>query len=371
MITFYLLLLIPFVFALCIKFGFHKSISWLEMFSMLIVSSILISVVYWAGIYSETADTLLINGQVTAKEMNRVHCRHSYPCNCRTRCSGSGKSRSCSTVCDTCYVHSFDNDWDVHTTIGDWRINTIDSQGLKEPPRWTSIKKLDPVTKSESYVNYVKAVPESLFNFDMKLVQEFKGSVPKYPIDIYDYYRVNRLLVENTDTSGKVIFQMPDSIAWNNDLSLILGELGPSKQVNAVIVVTKQSNSMYSKALQASWIGGKKNDVVVVIGTPEYPKIRWVTVFGWAKNDIFNVQLRDDIREIGVVDRTKIIPAIKANILKSYVRKPMEEYEYLKEQIEPPLWVSILAIILSLISLGWLTYYFNKIDLGKELFGWK
>lgn len=317
-------------------------------------------IVYWSGVYSQTSDTLVVNGQVTSKEMNRVSCRHDYQCNCRTRCSGSGKNRSCSTVCDTCYEHSFDNDWDVHTTIGGYTISTIDRQGLKEPPRWTQVKKTDPVSRTEWYVNYVKAVPESLFNFNMKLLQDFKEGRPAYPLTIYDYYNIDRFI-----TSGVAVI---DASQWNKDLSLILGELGPSKQVNAVVVVTKQSNAMFAKAMQASWIGGKKNDVVVVIGAPEYPNVAWVEVFGWSKNALFNVQLRDDILAIGTVDRLKIVPAIRTNIVKSYVRKPMAEYEYLKDQIEPPMWVTILAIVLSIMSLGGMTYYFHGIDLNGELF---
>ena len=360
MITFYILLLIPFIFALIIKFVLHKSISFVEMFSMVTVTTLIISATYQAGVYGETHDTLIINGLVTSKAKERVSCRHSYQCHCHTRCSGFGETRSCSQICDTCYEHSFDNDWNAYTTIGTWTISTIDRQGLNGPLRWKDIKSGDPVSKTESYVNYVKAVPESLFNFNMKLVEDFKGGIPAYPIDIYDYYKINRIVLDGVN--------VPDVSQLNTDLSKVLGALGPTKQVNAVIVITKHKSAMYAKVLQASWIGAKKNDVIIVIGADEYPKIAWVSVFGWAKHDIFNVQLRDELKEIGVVDRTKIISAIYTNIQKNYVRKPMAEYEYLKDQIEPPMWVSILAIVLSLVSLGFMAFQFHKFDLWDKLF---
>lgn len=359
MITFYLLLLIPIFFGLFVKLVLHKTISWLEMFSMIVITSILMAVVYWTGMYSETRDTLVINGQVTSKEMKQVNCRHSYDCHCYTTCSGSGKNRSCTRHCSTCYDHSFDQDWLVHTTIGSWDISTVDRQGLKEPARWTRVKLHEPVSKTESYVNYVKAVPESLFNFNDDLLENNKEGKPIYPLQIYDLYKIDRFIGQ-----GVAVI---DDAQWKDDIAYMLGDIGVAKQVNVVVVATKQTSANYAKALQTSWIGGKKNDVVVVIGTPEYPKIAWVSVFSWSKNEMLNVQLRDDIREIGVMDRFKIVPAIRSNVVKSFVRKPMAEFEYLKDQIEPPAWVIVLTIILSLLSLGGMTYWFNRFDLWKTI----
>lgn len=363
MITFYILLVIPIIFALLIKFVFHATLSFLEMFSMLIVTSIIVAIVYWAGIYGETADAQILNGRVTSKAMERVSCRHDYDCNCRTECSGSGESRSCSTVCDTCYEHSYDQDWDVLTTIGTWTIDPIDRQGLKEPPRWTQVKMNEPVSKRVPYVNYVKAVPESLFNFNLAQIEKFKNDIPAYPLNVYDYYKLDRVIV----LGGQKPLTIKEYGEWKNDFSNMLGQIGPSKQVNGVLVFTSQSSSMYAKALQASWLNGKKNDVIIVMGVPEYPKVSWVSVFGWSKNDLFNVKLRDALLEIGEVDRIKMLPVIRENIEKYFVRRPMAEYEYLKDQIEPPLWVSALAIVLALIAMGGLTYQFNRIDLWDEM----
>lgn len=365
MVTFYILLLIPIVWGIFAKFGLHKTISWFEMFSMIAVTSVLITVVYWSGTYSQMYDQQVLNGHVTAKESTHVHCRHSYDCNCRNvvSCSGSGNSRSCSSmrVCDTCYEHSYDIDWDVHTTIGNWTIDTIDRQGLKEPPRWTIVKLSDPVSKTDSYVNYVKAVPESLFNVVPVIKDRYKGMLPNYPIGIYDYYKVDRFITNGVTVS--------DAALWNSDIAYMLGQIGASKQVNVIVIITSQKDSAYSKALQAAWIGGKKNDAVIVIGAPNYPKIEWVDVFAWSKNNIFNVQLRDDIFGAGEVKREVIVPLINKNMIKNYVRRPMAEFAYLKDQIEPPSWVIYLTIILSLCSMFGLTILFHRVDLIEVLSG--
>lgn len=358
MITFYLLVLIPIIFACVAKFMLRKTISWLEMFSMIFVSSLLMGGVYFAGLYCETSDVEAINGLVTDKSIVRVHCTHSYSCNCSQTCS-SGKTRSCSTHCDTCYDHSFDQNWYVHSTIGTFTINTIDRQGLREPQRWTTVKQHDPVSRAQTYVNYVKAVPESLFNFNIALIHNYTNSIPLYPLDVYDYYRVNRFIADGV--------QVSDAPVWNDSISRMVGALGPTKEVNAIVVVTKQSDSLYARAIQASWLGGKKNDVVVIIGAPNYPNIAWVDVFSWSTNSLFDVKLRDDILSIGSVQRESVIAAMTNNITAAYHRKSMKEFEYLKDQIEPPTWVIITAIILSVLSLAVLGYYFNKIDLYKEL----
>src|SRR5574342_424492 len=119
-----------------------------------------------AGIVScaNTHDVEVWNGVVTGKEQNTVSCSHSYQCNCRQSCTGSGKNQSCTTVCDTCYEHSHDYDWDVYTSINDTiTIDRVDRQGVNEPSLWTAVKMGEPVSVTHSYKNYIKASPGTLF----------------------------------------------------------------------------------------------------------------------------------------------------------------------------------------------------------------
>ena len=41
-----------------------------------------------------------------------------------------------------------------------------------------------------------------------------------------------------------------------------------------------------------------KNDVVVVMGTPSYPRIDWVQVLSWTDVELFKVQLRDELMDL-------------------------------------------------------------------------
>lgn len=318
--------------------------------STTIASLILVFTVYTLGTANMLADTEILNGRVTSKQPEKVGCRHSYSCNCRPSCSGSGKSRSCTEVCDTCYEHSYDIDWDVYSTIGLWTIQTIDRQGLREPPRWTKTIVGEPVSKKHSYSNYIKASPQSIFNSAAHTLIEFKGKLPLHPIEIYDYWHTNRLILDG------VILDEAEKINWNTGIAELLKDIGGKKQVNTVVVLTNNSNSLWANALQTEWMGGKKNETVIVIGVKKYPEISWVHVFSWAQSDIFNIKLRDDIRDIGTLDRSRVLQVTYNNIDKYFSRKPMKTYQYLESELEPDLWILILAVVLGVVPFGFYLY---------------
>ena len=346
-----LLILLPvFIIPWITKLIWPRAISWVEIGSAFGVGVMLTLVVYFCGVVSLTHDVEILNGQVTSKSRDKVSCRHSYQCNCHTSCSGSGKSQSCSEHCDTCYEHSYDVDWVVHSNVTDCRIQTIDRQGLNEPPRWTQVKTGDPFSATHSFTNYVKAVPESLFHAN--LTHKFDALVPEYPDGIYDYYKLNRAIA--------VGVPVPDISQWNADISDILRSLGPSKQANVIVIFVNTSDESYLHALEGKWIGGKKNDIIVILGVTKYPKIDFVAISSWTDAQLFKVQLRDDITAVGTVDRVKIIQVIQTNTAKAFQRKHMKDFEYLKSQIEPPTWVLILAVLLGIIASIATTYFVHR-----------
>ena len=100
-----------------------------------------------------------------------------------------------------------------------------------------------------------------------------------------------------------------------------------------VLVITNKEDS-YTKTLQSAWLNGKKNDIVIVIGSKVYPTIDWVDVFGWSNVDIVNVKTRDDIKDYGKID-TKVIDIATDNINKYWQRKHMSDFKYLQKEIEP------------------------------------
>ena len=345
----------------CIAFAFlifgGKKITLVEFGAQMAIQTIAMALIVYGISSMNTSDTQIINGVVTGKERVRVHCRHSYQCNCYTTCSGSGKNRSCSRHCSTCYEHSHDVDWDVKSTVGTFSINTLDRQGLQEPPRWTSTKIGEPVATTDSYENYVKGSPDSLFRHQ-GLVEKYKGKLPNYPSNVYDYWHIDRLV-----TVGVTI---PDAGQWNRDLERINGYLGPKKQVNVVIVVVKNMPTDYFQALEQHWIGSKKNDVAAVISVDNDNNIQWVETMAWTRDKMAEVVVSDNIRKIGKLDREAIINGIATGVDASYVRKPMKDYEYLASSITPTFGQWVFAMVFGFILSIGLGIFMYKNDITDD-----
>lgn len=325
MIFFAGVFLIPLVVAV-VAYYLSKEITWRELLAQvgvqLIIAVASALIVYHANTHDE-----VWTGVVTSKQRETVSCSHSYPCNCRQQCTGSGKNQSCSTVCDTCYEHLWDYDWAVNFSTGDkLDIDRVDRQGTREPPRFTAVKIGEPAAIEHGYTNYVKAAPDSLFR-RQGLIEKYKEQLPKYPGEVYDYYRIDRFV-----TVGMTV---RDRAKWNSDIFTLNAEIGGKWQADVAVVLTKGKPREWFYALEEHWLGGKKNDVIVVINQGS-DGIEWVETMAWVKDPIFKVKLRDAIMtDPKVVTPERIVPIIRSTVITSYQRKPMAEYEYLRSSIRP------------------------------------
>lgn len=352
-----MLLLVPVCLALTVKLVFRRTIHWVEA-SALVGAGVL---VIFGGLYAASAykmrDTLVMNGEVTGKKYENVSCSHSYSCNCRTKSDGSQD-------CDTCYEHPYDRDWIVMTDIGDIEISRVDRRGMKEPSRWTGVVKGEPVSQEASYQNYIKASPYSLY-------AKTDTDKPAYPIpsypSVFDYYRIQRVKTVGT------VPGFASAEAWNAGLNDHLRRLGPSKQVNLNVIVTSFGPE-YGTFLESAWLGGKKNDVTVVIGSKQWPVVDWVYAFTYAKstgNEQLVIELREALKAPHSVDSPELATGdIARLVLRHFHRTPMENFKYLADEIAPS--AVMIAWIISALAfvLSFLTYLFHKnsFDAGESLF---
>lgn len=250
--TFLIILIVPLLVAI-LAWILLDGISWKE-FVVHVASQLIVAGVSMAIIYNmDTRDTEIWNGWVVSREQKQVSCSHSYECNCRSEesCSGSGKDRSCTSrrVCDTCYEHSYDYDWMVYTSNReDIEIDRVDRQGVNTPPRWAAVRLLEPTAVDHTYTSYIKAAPDTLFRHT-EVAQKYRATIPKYPLRIYDYYHLNRLV--------QVGVSVKDRDVWNRGLEVLNSELGSKKQVNIIVVLTNQPQEWYY-ALETAWIGGEE-----------------------------------------------------------------------------------------------------------------
>lgn len=105
--------------------------------------------------WTSLEDREILSGRITEKKKVQVGCRHSYSCNCTDHCSSDSRgNQSCITVCQTCYDHSYDYDWNLYTNVpATISIGTVDRQGLIMPPRWGTAYVGEPVAVENTYTN--------------------------------------------------------------------------------------------------------------------------------------------------------------------------------------------------------------------------
>lgn len=359
MVNFLLLMLVPVGLAIIGHLVFNKRITWKEVGVQVGVLAAFVGICLMVAYWQDTTDVEIWNGQVTGRTRTEVSCRHSYPCNCHETCYGSGSSRSCSTTCDTCYVHTYDVDWDVQANIGSVSIDTIDSQGLIMPPRWAASFKGEPFSQAHSYANYIRANPDSVLTGGKGDVERWKAYIPAYPSNIWDYYRANHVLNMGVPAI--------DIHTWQWLINEANKTLGPAKQVNIVVLFVKTTNTSYVQALKTAWLGGKKNDAIIVIGSEDGHKIEFAEVVSWAVHADYRDNLRDDIMAIGTLDRRdEIVKAIYDETKARFVRMQMKDFQYLMRSFQPSttaMWVIFLLAAVASIGLSVATY---EVDFFEE-----
>lgn len=352
-------LLVPLVLSIATVVGMQRvgaGFTWGQLLGScavgLLISSGLLMGAFALGKGVKTHDTEILNGQVTGKTRVHGHYLRPYECNCTSSTDASGNT---TRSCQTCYEDRYTVNWDCQSTIGVFHIDGLDRGSravyrVPDPPRYMSIAAGDPVSRRHGYTNYIKGVPSSLFRPDRAdLRTRFAGVLPAYPDRIYDIYRINRVIGVGT--------AVPNAAVWNENLSKALKDLGPSHEVNAVLVFAKTEDRDFFYALQDAWINGKKNDVVVVVGVNDFnSKPLWVDIMALTKNNLFQVKLADRIRAMDRLVPGTFVSTLADTIRTDFQRRSMADFQYLEAEIDPPGW--LMGLTLLLITLAYAGFWF-------------
>lgn len=223
-------------------------------------------------------------------------------------------------------------------------IDRIDRQGLNAPPRWSAVFPGEPFSSEHAFTNYILADPETVLLGGKGDPERFKGLIPSYP-QVTDYYKVNHVLNMSVPV---------DTTAYTWLVNEANKSLGPKKQVNILLLLVKTADPTYTMALKDVWFGGKKNDVLVIIGSLDGHKIEFADVVSWTPRADFKVELRDAIQQIGTLDqRDQIVQAISNHVSNQFDRMHMKDFQYLARSFQPSRGQMILIFFLSiLVSLG-------------------
>lgn len=326
------------------------------------IVAVLIVIGYFIALSGQTADTEIWNGTIAKKWQGTQGCCHSYPCNphpCNPHPCGSKNSSTCYDTCyDTCYEHSHDINWNAETSNGETAYyEGCNRPSSAAPQRYGAIVVGEPTAIEHSYTNYIKGSPDTILR-RQGIAERFAGKIPEYP-KVFDHYRVNRVI-----GAGVAV---PDAKRLNARLSDINARLGAPKQVNVILILTKEGDQMYLEAVREAWIGGKKNDLVVLVGVPEYPRIAWAGVISWTRNEEIKISIRDRLVELSSFQGDKALDIIAEEVGKKFVRRPMADFEYLSSTIKPPMWAQWLLFVIGIIiSVGLAITFWIKDPFGDE-----
>lgn len=319
--------------------------------------------------YSNANDTEIWNGRITAMSPIQKNCPRGWSRNTDSfcteyytrsvyvgeTCTGTGSEKICVSNYETEYNYHYD--WErryfIESEVGNYEIYRIDRQGVNTPPVFASKEIGDHVSRTSQYSNWINGAADSLFKEDPDLSLDLI-----YPLKVYDYFEIDRFVWEGIETPSNV-----DD--YNKALSAVLGQVGPSRQMNAVVIVADSAyGDSFPYAVRKHWRGFKKNDAAIfVMVNPSDLTIETSYVLSWSKEHLFNVQMENSINEY----RGKVLtPGIIADSLLEnadvYERRSMKEFEYLKDQIPVPMFVYVLIAIINIFGSIVALVYFVKTD---------
>lgn len=349
------------VWLIAAKLIFKHEFSWAEMGVQAGVTAAVLAGLVAMGSHYQTVDYKMVNGVVTDTIAKKKSCNQmwsdlpdSFCTNEDTRlvhdgqtCTTVNKVRTCTPKYKTQYrsIYPWEIRYFVETEISEHEISRVDAQGAVTPPRFAEIAKGDPVTQIVSYTNYIKGAADTLFN------QKYEDVPPLAYPDVYDYYKVRRVIYFGAAANAKEVNE------WNEQLAVLNADIRKTG-ANVIIGVTNAKQD-WSERLAQAWDAHNINDLVVVLGV-DGQDIKWVDVRSWSKSDMVNIEIRDEILNLKVVDKSRINDIIKSSVMEHYKQQPMENFEYLADDIPPPTWIYIIAAIVLLIVTPGVTYYFSR-----------
>jgi hypothetical protein len=288
------------------------------------------------------------NGRIISKDSGTESC-----CHCRTVCDARDKDGKCTSSHEEC-EHSYDNWWSVDVSTGDTLKD--DCNGSGSAPRWWADAYVgEPASVPHDYTNYLKADPESLLHRSANPAD--LDTVPPFP-EIHDYDKVSKVV-----THGGASAPQP----WQRELMEINANLGDLRQVDVTVVLTTRPDPEYAYAIEAKWLYGPKNALIVVMGT-DLETITWARVVTISDVDELAITLRDELPGRSLHDPT-LIQFIGQQVEAKFHRKPMADFEYLASAAAPRGWwlVGLYALVL-LVSIGLTMIMHAKDVFGDERF---
>lgn len=202
-----------------------------------------------------------------------------------------------------------------------------------------------PVTSHRRFENKIKATPTT---FSFAKVPDGIAVFP-YP-DNNNPFESNRLLGTAAKSVNRFAFDQMNA------------RLGPKKKVNVILIGFGDRDSMAAHWQEASWVGGKKNDVVICYGGPA-DKPTWARAFGWTEKKTCLRNLETIVLDNGV--STEVLPRIADAIIEGYVLKDWSKFDYIRVPAPPWAIWTYLCVAITAQGLFWWWAHHNEFEKGR------
>jgi len=378
-------ILIPLVISLVGYFLYKHKFAWWELFLPVIISLITIITSFYS-MKSYTLSDVEYNGYLITEARYYESYETWVKKTCSyTTCSGSGKTRTCTTHYYDCSYCDYNSEyWVMVDTkgneigISEQKYNQLIKKWSATPKfvelnrninyhgscgkdgdmysiKWNKhIQTSETSTYEKEFTNILKC-NHSAFNFPIiEKKDAIKLGLYEYPI-IGEYNKQNSVIgLSQLNIKGKKQLQ--------TTMNYLNGNLGVSNKVRVytLFFVDKEIDIAFKQ--EAYWDGGNQNELVVCIGVDKIGNIKWCKPFTWCDNKRMIVDTREDIMNMKSINSTKMYNIYKNNIMLFWKYKSFKDFNYLS--FEPStgqlIFVYVLTTIISLLLTIWCIY--NDID---------
>lgn len=369
-------LLVPVLLSFFAYLKYHREITIGELILPTVISFLFIVISYFT-LKSVNMTDIEYNGEIViaAKYYEPwetwVHKTCSY-----TTCTGSGKTRHCTTHHYDCSYCDYNSEYyEVITDRGNKKIiskekyNILLRQWSAKPEfieldrhinyhgscgkdgdayiiKWDQkIETSEAFVSEHEFKNIVK-VTHSAFKFsEISNGEADTIGLYHYP-SFYDYYKQPAIL-------GTCRFPIHNAPLLQKKLEYLNGYLGTRNKVKVFTLLFKNKPIDIAFKQEAYWEGGNQNELVVCIGLKDNLEIDWVKPFSWCDNKRILIDTREDIAELKTFKGDSIYNIYLNNIPKYFHYKSFKDFNYLSFEptIGQILFVYIGTIVISIITL--------------------
>lgn len=281
-----------------------------------------------------------------------------------TSCTTNDKGQQSCTTTPGYWVHH-DAENHIKTSDKGWIYVNKSPDGKKFNDSWPNNDSVlkeywpegTPTASKHRYVNKVNASYSIYKHSDIDL--DKYPNLPKYPLDIYNYIEVDRIIGEVPNKKEANHLLSKENSRLNK--MIVNQETGKKeswKQVNMIFVnLGPDKTEDYGFALQDSWQGGNKNDYVVSFSMNEDGTINWVYPFSWSESELLKINTRNYFLELDKIDDFSIVVNdVSKMVEEGFERKSFSDFNYLR--IKPTgfsqgfIWTINILLLIGTLVLG-------------------